>query len=111
MMTGDPDILDTLKAVVDPEIGINIVDLGLVYGAERNTAGIAVALTMTSRFCPLAETVLDEVEETLRQRFRETPSIRVALTFEPPWSPDRISEDGRHALGWAALPRRRRLHG
>ena len=104
-MTGDPDILDTLKAVIDPEIGINIVDLGLVYG--HDTAGIAVELTMTSRFCPLAETVLDEAEETLRQRFRETPSVRVTLTFEPPWSPERISEDGRRA----AVPRRRRLHG
>jgi metal-sulfur cluster biosynthetic enzyme len=63
------DILAALKAVIDPELGINIVDLGLVYHAVRNAAGIDIALTMTTPACPLGEMMTEEIKLVLRDRF------------------------------------------
>ena len=104
-MTDNEDILAALKGVVDPELGINIVDLGLVYGVARSAAGIEVALTMTSESCPLSELLIDDVKEALHARFADAPSIRVELVWSPPWSLDRLSEEGRRQLGWAKRPR------
>jgi metal-sulfur cluster biosynthetic enzyme len=67
-MALDPDVLDVLREIVDPEIGINIVDLGLVYRAERMADAID-AMTMTARSCPLGEIMLEEARAALSQRF------------------------------------------
>lgn len=100
-MTIDADILDTLKVVVDPELGINIVDLGLVYRAEFTTAGIEVALTLTTPFCPFGEMLMDESRNVLQSRFYESPAVHVELVWDPPWSLARLSEQGRRQLGWS----------
>ena len=103
------DILFTLNDVIDPELGISIVDLGLVYRAAWSPRGIEVALTMTTPSCPWEEILVRKAEQALRGRFRETAKIRVELVWEPPWSPERISEQGRRKLGWstaAASPKR-----
>lgn len=97
----DAQILAALKDVVDPEIGLNIVDLGLVYHADWTAQGIVVAMTVTTPTCPIGELLVAEAESVLRRHFPETPSIRVDLLWDPPWSPDRISEQGRQALGWS----------
>jgi metal-sulfur cluster biosynthetic enzyme len=103
-MTSKDDILDALRGVIDPELGVNIVDLGLVYGAARSAAGIEVALTMTSRYCPLSGLLIEDVKEALHMRFAEAPSVQVELVWNPPWSPDQVSEEGRRQLGWAKPP-------
>ncbi|HKS85146.1 MAG TPA: metal-sulfur cluster assembly factor [Pseudolabrys sp.] len=95
----DADILAALKAVVDPELGINIVDLGLVYHASLNARGIDIALTMTTPACPLGEMMSEEIKTVLRDRFPDAQDIRVELVWDPPWSPDMISEDARGQLG------------
>jgi metal-sulfur cluster biosynthetic enzyme len=95
----DPDILLALKTVVDPELGINVVDLGLVYRAVRGTDGIEVALTMTTPSCPLGEMIVDEVRQALADRFPDAPSIGVELVWDPPWSADRMNDDARRQLG------------
>jgi metal-sulfur cluster biosynthetic enzyme len=95
----DNELLQALKAVNDPEIGINIVDLGLVYRAERKPDGIEVAITLTTPSCPLGEMLLEETREALRSRFPDAPSIHVELVRSPPWSPDRMSEAARRQLG------------
>jgi metal-sulfur cluster biosynthetic enzyme len=95
----DNELLEALKAVNDPEIGINIVDLGLVYRAERKTSGIEVGIALTTPSCPLGEMLLEEAREALRRRFPEAPSIRVELVRWPPWSPERMSEAARRQLG------------
>lgn len=95
----DADILAALKAVVDPELGINIVDLGLVYHASFNARGIDIALTMTTPACPLGEMMSEEIKTVLRDRFPDAQDIRVELVWDPPWSPDMISEDARGQLG------------
>lgn len=93
------DILAALKAVIDPELGINIVDLGLVYHAARNAAGIDIALTMTTPACPLGEMMTEEIKLVLRDRFPTLPDVRVELVWDPPWSPELMSEDARRQLG------------
>jgi metal-sulfur cluster biosynthetic enzyme len=94
----DHDLLEPLKSVNDPEIGINIVDLGLVYRASRTAAGIEVALTLTTPSCPLGEMLAEEVRDALRKAFPDAPSIEVDLVWDPPWSPDRMSEAARQQL-------------
>jgi metal-sulfur cluster biosynthetic enzyme len=95
----DTDVLQALRTVNDPEIGINIVDLGLVYRAERGPEGIAVALTLSTPTCPLSEMMLEEAQEALRARFPQAHSINVELVWDPPWSPERMSEAARRRLG------------
>jgi metal-sulfur cluster biosynthetic enzyme len=97
----DASILEALKDVIVPEIGLNIVDLGLVYDADWTAQGIVVAMTVTTPTCPIGDLLVAEAESVLRRHFPETPSIRVDLLWDPPWSPDRISEHGRQVLGWS----------
>lgn len=103
-MTTEADIAEPLKSVIDAELGVNIVDLGLVYRAEWSARGIQVALTMTSPACPVGELLVEDAKAALRARFPETPTIHVELVWEPPWSPDRMSEAARRHLGWSTAP-------
>jgi metal-sulfur cluster biosynthetic enzyme len=88
-----------LMQVRDPEIGLNIIDLGLVYSINFNelTKEIFVIMTLTSQFCPMGESILKEVEDTLSIGFPEY-HISVSLTFEPVWSYESITETGREFL-------------
>lgn len=95
----DADVLEALRAVNDPELGINIVDLGLVYRAERRSDGISVAMTLSTPTCPLSEMMLEEAREALAARFPEVHAIDVELVWEPPWSPERMSPAARRQLG------------
>ena len=93
------DILAALKTVIDPELGINIVDLGLVYHATRTANGIDIELTMTTPACPLGEMMTEEIKLVLRDRFPELPNLRVEIVWDPPWSPELMSEESRRQLG------------
>jgi metal-sulfur cluster biosynthetic enzyme len=95
----NPDVLEVLKGVTDPEIGVNIVDLGLVYRAEHGPEGIEVALTLSTPSCPLSEMIVEEVRELLKANFADAPAIKVELVWDPPWTPDRMSEAARQLLG------------
>ena len=94
-----PDLLEALKGVNDPELGVNIVDLGLVYRAELGPQGIEVALTLSTPSCPLGEMIVEEACEALRAKFADSPVIHVDLVWDPPWTPDRMSEAARRILG------------
>lgn len=78
---------------------MNIVDLGLVYRAEYGPAGIEVALTLSTPSCPLSEMIVEEVREALNARFAGAAAIKVDLVWDPPWTPDRMSEAARQLLG------------
>jgi metal-sulfur cluster biosynthetic enzyme len=95
----DDQVLLALKDVVDPELGVNIVDLGLVYRAEWTREGIVVEMTMTTPTCPIGEMMSEQAEAALRRRFPDVRSVRIHLLWDPPWSPDLITEEGRRALG------------
>lgn len=98
----DPDVLDCLSSVTDPEVGLSIVDLGLIYRARNGPQGPDVAMTLTSRACPLGEFIADNVRAQLACRFPAAPDIAVALVWDPAWTPDRISGQSRGRLGLPA---------
>ena len=97
-MANDPDLLQALRGVDDPEIGMSIVDLGLVYRAERKPDGIEVALTLSTPSCPLSEMLIEQAREALQARFPDAPAIHIELIWDPPWTPDRMSETARRLL-------------
>jgi len=92
------EIRAALEAVLDPELGISVVDLGLVYRVEAAGNRIEVDLTTTSPGCPAAGRIASEVEQALRTGF-EDADVEVSLVWDPPWTPDRLSPAGRRALG------------
>jgi len=96
------DLLHVLNEVEDPELGIGIVDVGLIYRAEWTKTGIEVDVTTTMPSCPYAASLRKQIDIILRERFREASSILVQLVFDPPWSLDRLSENARQTLGWAS---------
>ena len=91
--------LEALRDVIDPEVGLNIVDLGLVYGVEVVGADVHVRLTMTTPACPLGEQIVRDAEERLRA-VEGLGEVTVELVWEPAWSPDRLSAAGKEQLGW-----------
>ena len=95
----DPEVLDCLLEVMDPEVGLSVVDLGLVYRAERRNSGIDVALTLTTRACPLGEMIVGDARECLTRWFQDAPRITVTLVWDPPWNPDFITDRGLELLG------------
>ncbi|MCC6948405.1 MAG: metal-sulfur cluster assembly factor [Bradyrhizobiaceae bacterium] len=93
------ELLQALKAVIDPELGFNIVDLGLVRRAVWQDGAIEVAITPTSPSCPVTQLLIYDAEDALRRRFPDARSIRVELVWDPPWTADRLSEEARLQLG------------
>jgi len=93
-------ICETLKQVLDPEIGINIVDLGLVYAVEIKPEEVHIQLTMTSPACPLHGAITDHMKKILRQTFPELGPMTIEMVWEPPWSPEMMSEAAKKQLGW-----------
>jgi metal-sulfur cluster biosynthetic enzyme len=90
------DILEALRDVVDPELGINVVDLGLVYGVRVADDGAAtIDMTLTSAACPLTDVIEDQAAAALEGI---VPSFGINWVWLPPWGPDKITEDGREQL-------------
>lgn len=97
----DDAVLAALKTVIDPEMGLDVVALGLVYGIGREDDGtVAVRLGTTSPSCPLGSFLCDEAAMAVRRAVPGAPSVTVALTTDPPWTPDRLSPEARRSLGW-----------
>ncbi len=84
-------VLDALKGVLDPEFGISVVDLGLIYGVSVHPDGVHVRMTLTTPSCPLHDTILEDVERTVAAA-SGTRAI-VELVWEPAWGPERISPE------------------
>lgn len=98
-MATDIDIREALRLVVDPEIGVNIVDLGLVYRIEVEGAYARITMTMTSPACPLGDYLKNCVRSAIRQHVPGVAAVDVRLEWEPPWDPDMMSNDARRQLG------------
>jgi metal-sulfur cluster biosynthetic enzyme len=93
------DIYAGLKNVYDPEIGVNVVDLGLVYDADiEETGDVLVTMTLTSLGCPLGPVIMQEVNNALKD-LPGIGSTDVKLVWSPPWSPDMMSEEAKDELG------------
>lgn len=93
------DALDALRRVIDPEVGLDVVALGLVYGLDVHDGAIDVELTMTTPACPLGEQIVADAEAQLGALPGVT-AVRVELVWSPPWTPARMSPEARRLLGW-----------
>lgn len=98
-MVEEKKVWDVLKTVNDPEIPVNVVDLGLVYNVVVKDTDVRVDMTMTVRGCPMHGFMTNDAREKLLQ-LPGVKSAVVNLVWDPPWNPTMITEDGRKALGW-----------
>jgi metal-sulfur cluster biosynthetic enzyme len=93
-------IVAALRNVVDPEVALSIVDVGLVYGVTVTDDRLHVLLTMTSAACPVADDIIEEVETELDRVAPASLPIEVELVWDPPWTPDRMSERAKRFMSW-----------
>ena len=95
-------IIAGLKTVYDPEIPVNIYDLGLIYKIDVDDVDVKILMTLTSAFCPSAEEIPAEVRVVVENALKElntTRTISVEVVFDPPWTPNRVSEEARLEMG------------
>lgn len=96
-----PLVTRMLQGVIDPELGVNIVDLGLVYDVAIAADGaVAIAMTLTTPGCPLGGFLEDQIHACLAQ-LPQVRSVSVSVVWDPPWDPAAMSEHAREQLGWA----------
>jgi len=94
--TTKEDVIEAMKDVVDPELGINVVDLGLVYGADVDEhSNTVLSMTLTSAACPLTDVIEDQTRAALDGIVND---FRIEWVWMPPWGPDKITDDGREML-------------
>jgi metal-sulfur cluster biosynthetic enzyme len=92
----DEDLLEALRDVVDPELGVNVVDLGLIYGVKlEEDRTLTIDMTLTSAACPLTDVIEDQTRDALEGLVAD---FRINWVWMPPWGPDKITEDGREQL-------------
>jgi metal-sulfur cluster biosynthetic enzyme len=97
----DSLVRDALSQVIDPEAGMNIVDLGLVYSIEVGDAGVHVQMTMTSAACPMADMIVDDAHAALEAALPRNTPVEIEMVWDPPWTPERMSSLAREQFGWA----------
>jgi metal-sulfur cluster biosynthetic enzyme len=93
------DVNDALANVIDPELGLDFVELGLIYEVEVDGAGVLVTFTLTSPGCPIGPQVTDQIKEYVGE-LDGVEEVNTTMTFSPPWTPDMMSEDAKFALGY-----------
>ena len=95
-MASVDDITEAMKDVIDPELGINVIDLGLVYDLRVDEGNVAILdMTLTSAACPLQDVIEDQTRSVLQDL---TSDVKINWVWMPPWGPDKISDDGRDQL-------------
>ena len=92
------NVRDVLKNVYDPEIPINVVDLGLIYDVQVDEGNVAVAMTLTAPGCGMGPFIAQQAEWAISE-IDGVEDVEVEMVFDPPWSPEMISEDGKKLLG------------
>jgi metal-sulfur cluster biosynthetic enzyme len=93
-------IVDALRRVVDPEVAMNVVDIGLIYSVTVTDEKLHAQVTMTSAACPVADVILGDMEAELDRDMPPQLLIQVDLVWDPPWTPDRMSESAKRYMGW-----------
>ena len=97
-MADEIQLLDALKEVVDPELMINIVDLGLVYDIQQEEGKVTVNMTLTSPACPAGPQIIQQSKMAL-ERLEGVEEAHINLVMTPPWSPERMTDEARDQLG------------
>jgi len=95
----EDDVLDALSNVIDPELGLDFVELGLIYGVEIDGGDVAVTFTLTTPGCPIGPQVTEQIEEFVGE-LDGVRNVSSQMVFTPPWSPELMSEDAKFALGY-----------
>jgi metal-sulfur cluster biosynthetic enzyme len=95
----ESDVMDALSNVIDPELGLDFVELGLIYGVEIDEGHVRVTFTLTTPGCPIGPQVTEQIEEFVGE-LDGVKSIESEMVFTPPWSPENMSEDAKFALGY-----------
>lgn len=96
----EEQIRDALREVDDPEIGINIIDLGLVYGIDISGERVHIKMTMTTPACPLHSYLSTTSQEAIRRHFPDVSAVDIELVWDPPWDPAKMSPAAKQQLGW-----------
>lgn len=97
-MADNQKILELLKSVIDPEIGINIVDLGLVYDTKITDEAVSVTMTLTTPGCPMHNSITSWVENIIKHNHPDK-QVFVNLVWAPQWTPDKMTDDAREQIG------------
>jgi len=95
----EDDVMDALANVIDPELGLDFVELGLIYGVEIDDGGVKVTFTLTTPGCPIGPQVNEQIEEFVGE-LEGVKTVASEMVFTPPWSPEMMSEDAKFALGY-----------
>ena len=90
---------EALKTVMDPELGVNIFDLGLIYGVDIEDSNVVVTMTMTSAACPMHNLISQLADNAVYDALDEKFEVEIKVVFEPPWTPEMMSETARNFLG------------
>ena len=93
------DVTDALRDVIDPELGLDFVELGLIYDVEIDGGTVHITYTLTSPGCPIGPQVSEQIDEFVGE-LDGVDDVRSTMTFSPPWTPERMSEDAKFALGF-----------
>ena len=99
-MTTVEHVWEALRQVLDPELGINVVDLGLVYDVAVDNGTVRVAMKMTTPTCPLSAYLTETAEAAIRQRIPQIEVVQVTMVWDPPWAPAMMSSTAKQQLGW-----------
>ena len=101
MLVTEERVRAAIREVIDPELGVNVVDLGLIYGIDVNGGVVRVRMTLTTPSCPLHQSLGTAIAKAVALGVPGVERAEVELVWDPPWSPERITEEGRRALGWS----------
>lgn len=93
-------VYNLLREIVDPEVGVNVVDMGLIYDVLVQSERIEVTMTLTSPACPMGAHLADECRQVLADAVGSQIPVAVNLAWEPPWSPEMMSDEAKQLLGW-----------
>ena len=99
-MPDDDTVREALRQVEDPEAGMNIIDLGLVYEIGIAGNAVHVDMTMTTAACPMTEMIVDQVRDAIAAIVPEGTGVDVRLVWDPPWTPDKMTGIAREQFGW-----------
>ena len=98
-MVTSEEVEAALTNVIDPELGLDFVELGLIYGVEIDGSDVHVTFTLTTPACPIGPQVTEQIEEFVGE-LDGVEEVTSSMVFSPPWSPDKMSEDAKFALGY-----------
>ena len=96
----DEAVREALRGVDDPEAGMNIVELGLIYGITLTPGAVSVEMTMTTAACPMSDMIVDQAREAVQAIMPAGTHVDIQLVWDPPWTPDKMSGVAREFFGW-----------